>query len=104
MNRIEFEYTLRDLLDVPWLEVKSILPDDGRADGFTKSAAALDVSPVLLAKYAEAIDLALNAAVAKWSVPPEVERVTLYANQQYDYKVLMGGGDAGHAHARHEVR
>lgn len=94
MNRIEFENTLRDLLDVPWLDVKELLPDDGRADGYTKSAAALDVSPVLLAKYAEAIDVALNAAVAKWSVPPEVERITLFANQQYDYKVLMSGGDA----------
>lgn len=94
MNRVEFENTLRDLLDVPWIEVRELLPDDGRADGYTKTAAALDVSPVLLAKYAEAIDTALHAAVAKWSVPPEVERVTLYANQQYDYKVLMSGGDA----------
>ena len=94
MNRSEFENTLRDLLDVPWIEVREVLPDDGRADGFTKTAAALDVSPVLLAKYAEAIDTALHAAVAKWSVPPEVERLTLYANQQYDFKILMGGGDA----------
>lgn len=94
MNRTEFENTLQDLLDVPWIEVRELLPEDGRADGYTKTAAALDVSPVLLAKYAEAIDKALNAAVAKWSVPPEVERVTLYANQQYDYKVLMSGGDA----------
>ncbi|MBC7966933.1 MAG: DUF1592 domain-containing protein [Fuerstia sp.] len=94
MNRAEFENTLRDLLDVPWIEVQELLPEDGRADGYTKTAAALDISPVLLAKYGEAIDKALNAAVAKWSVPPEVERHTLYANQQYDYKVLMSGGDA----------
>lgn len=94
LNRSEFENTLRDLLDVPWLEVKELLPDDGRFEGYTKSAAALDVSPILLAKYAEAIEVALHAAVAKWAVPPEVERLTLYANQQYDYKVLMGGGDA----------
>lgn len=94
MNRAEFENTLRDLLDVPWIEVQELLPEDGRADGYTKTAAALDVSPVLLAKYGEAIDKALMAAVAKWSVPPEVERRTLYANHQYDYKVLMGGGDA----------
>lgn len=94
MNRAEFENTLRDLLDVPWIEVQELLPEDGRADGYTKTAAALDVSPVLLAKYSEAIDKALMAAVAKWSVPPEVERRTLYANHQYDYKVLMGGGDA----------
>ena len=94
MNRAEFENTLRDLLDVPWIEVQELLPEDGRADGYTKTAAALDVSPVLLAKYSEAIDKALMAAVAKWSVPPEVERRTLYANHQYDYKVLMSGGDA----------
>ncbi len=94
MNRAEFENTLRDLLDVPWIEVQELLPEDGRSDGYTKTAAALDVSPVLLAKYSEAIDKALMAAVAKWSVPPEVERRTLYANHQYDYKVLMGGGDA----------
>ncbi|MFN5184991.1 MAG: DUF1592 domain-containing protein [Planctomycetota bacterium] len=94
LNRSEFENTLRDLLDLPWLEVKDLLPDDGRFEGYTKSAAALDVSPVLLAKYAEAIEIALHTAVAKWAVPPEVQRITLYANQQYDYKVLMGGGDA----------
>lgn len=94
MNRLEFENTLRDLLDVPWIQVQELLPDDGRIDGYSKTAAALDVSPILLAKYGEAIDKALHAAVAKWSVPPEVERRTLYANQQYDYKVLMSGGDA----------
>ena len=94
MNRTEFENTLRDLLDVPWIEVRELLPEDGRADGYTKTADALDVSPVLLAKYGEAIDKALDAAVAKWSAPPEVERRTLYANQQYDYMVLMSGGDA----------
>ncbi len=94
LNRIEFENTLRDLLDLPWLEVKDLLPDDGRDHGYTKSAAALDVSPILLAKFGEAIDKALDSATAKWAVPPEAEHRTLYANQQYDYKVLMGGGDA----------
>ncbi len=93
LNRIEFENTLRDLLDLPWLQVKDLLPDDGRVGGYTKSAAALDVSPILLAKYAEAIDKALDAATAKYAVPPEVERRKMYANQQYDFKVLMGGGD-----------
>lgn len=94
LNRIEFENTLRDLLDLPWLQVKDLLPDDGRVGGYTKTAAALDVSPILLAKYGEAIDKALDAATAKYAVPPEVDRRTIYANQQYDYKVLMGGGDA----------
>ncbi len=94
LNRIEFENTLRDLLDLPWLEVKDLLPDDGRDQGYTKSAAALDVSPILMAKLGEAIDKALDAATAKWAVPPEAEHRILYANQQYDFKILMGGGDA----------
>lgn len=94
LNRVEFENTLRDLLELPGLQVKDLLPEDGRAGGFTKSAAALDVSPILLAKTAEAIDKALEAATAKFAVPPEVERRTMYANHQYDYMVLMGGGDA----------
>lgn len=94
LNRVEFENTLRDLLELPWLEVKDLLPDDGRDGGYTRSAAALDVAPIFLAKVGEAIDRALDAATAKYSVPPEVFREKLYANQQYDFKVLMGGGDA----------
>ena len=94
LNRVEFENTLRDLLDLPWLEVKDLLPDDGRDGGYTRSAAALDVSPIFLAKVGEAIDLALDAATAKYSIPPEIFREKLYANQQYDFKVLMSGGDA----------
>ncbi|MBA4190712.1 MAG: hypothetical protein C0467_22230 [Planctomycetaceae bacterium] len=94
LNRTEFENTLRDLLELPALQVKDLLPEDGRVGGYTKLAAALDVSPILLAKYSEAIDKALEAATAKYAVPPEVERRTLYANHQYDYKILMSGGDA----------
>lgn len=94
LNRTEFENTLRDLLDLPGLKIKDMLPDDGRAFGYDKSANALDISPILIEKYAEAIDQALNTATAGFSVPPELERRTMYANQQYDFKVLMSGGDA----------
>lgn len=94
LNRDEFEHTLRDLLDLPGLDVKDLLPEDGRANGYNKSAAALDIGPILLAKYLEAIDKALDVAVAKYSVPPEFERRTLYANHQYDFKILMSGGDS----------
>jgi hypothetical protein len=94
LNRVEFENTLRDLLDLPWLEVKDLLPEDGRDGGYTRSAAALDVSPIFLAKAGEAIERALDAATAQYSIPPEIFREKLYANQQYDFKILMGGGDA----------
>jgi hypothetical protein len=94
LNRVEFENTLRDLLDLPWLEVKDLLPEDGRDGGYNRSAAALDVSPIFLAKARDAIDRALDAATAKYSIPPELFREKLYANHQYDFKNLMRGGDA----------
>src|SRR5439155_5204788 len=46
MNRYEYENTLRDLLDAPWLEVREMLPEDGVAARFNKVGDALDVSHV----------------------------------------------------------
>lgn len=94
LTRTEYENTLRDLLHLPTLSVKDLLPDDGRYEGYDKAAQALDISPILMAKYAEAADAALQQAIAAWSVPPEVTRATMYGTEQYDYKVLMSNGDA----------
>src|SRR5690349_5055313 len=46
-----------------------MLPEDGQAFGFDKSASGLDLSYVQLAKYMEAADAALDAAIA-----PHAER------------------------------
>jgi len=54
LNRREYENTLRDLLDLPGLAIRDMLPEDGRAHGFDKSAAGLDVSPVHIAAYRSA--------------------------------------------------
>jgi hypothetical protein len=72
LNRTEYENTVRDLLGVPGLNVKDLLPEDGRAFGFDKSAAGLDLSHVHLAKYLEAADAALDAAVAPHAARPAV--------------------------------
>ena len=44
LNRYEYENTLRDLLDAPWLQIKDMLPEDGLAYRFNKVGEALDVS------------------------------------------------------------
>ena len=93
LNRMEYENTLRDLLDLPALNIKDLLPDDGRAYGYDRSAAALDVSPILLAKYAEAADTVLDQAIAPWSVPPVPFKSRMYAHQQYDFGVVIPTGD-----------
>jgi mono/diheme cytochrome c family protein len=70
LNRTEYEYTLRDLFGIPGLRVKDRLPEDGRAFGFDKSAAGLELSYVQLAKYMEAADVALDAAIAPHAARP----------------------------------
>jgi mono/diheme cytochrome c family protein len=64
LNRTEYENTLRDLFSLPGLQVRDILPEDGRFDGFDKASGALDVSAVHLRKYLEAADAVLDAAIA----------------------------------------
>ena len=82
LNRTEYENTLRDLFGLPGLKVKDLLPEDGRAFGFDKSAAGLDLSYVQLAKYMEAADVALDAAIA-----PHAARPALFKAH------IPGGGD-----------
>src|SRR5439155_9928980 len=52
------------------LNIKDMLPEDGRAFGFDKSAVGLDLSYVQLAKYMEAADAALDAAIAPHAARP----------------------------------
>jgi hypothetical protein len=43
LNAYEYENALRDLLNVPWVQVKSKLPQDGEAWRYNKVGTALDV-------------------------------------------------------------
>lgn len=44
LNRYEFENSLRDLLDAPWLQLRDGLPEDGLVQRLNKSGPALDLS------------------------------------------------------------
>jgi mono/diheme cytochrome c family protein len=68
LNRVEYENTLRDLFAVD-VDIREMLPEDAIALGFDNVGAALNVSPMLMERYLEAIDAVLNAAVAQ---PPAV--------------------------------
>ncbi len=71
MNRTEYEHALRDLLALPLLRVKELLPEDGQQFGFDKVAGALDISHVQMTKYLQAADAALRQAVVKAAARPE---------------------------------
>ncbi len=71
LNRVEYENTLRDLLKLPALAVKDLLPADGEAFGFAKASRALDFSHVQMSRFMEAADVALRAAMAPtFEAPP----------------------------------
>jgi Protein of unknown function (DUF1587)/Planctomycete cytochrome C len=76
LNRVEYQNTIRDLLGVEE-EVADLLPEDASVMGFDNISAALNVSTVLMERYLEAAEAALDAALPtgprpetrSWSVP-----------------------------------
>ena len=82
LNAYEYENGLRDLLDVPWVQIKSKLPQDGEAWRFNKIGAALDVSYVQLARYMSSADYAMREAMAAKLVQPPTNTTRIYARQE----------------------
>ncbi|QEF96891.1 Planctomycete cytochrome C [Stieleria maiorica] len=79
LSRVEFANSLKDILDLPYLEVEEMLPPDSLAHGYSKSAMALDFSHVMVTRYMEAADEALWQALASHveSYPSEIIRAEL---------------------------
>lgn len=94
LNRGEYENALRDLLVLPGLSIKDLLPEDGRASGFTKVGSSLDLSHVQLAKYMEAADAALDLAVATYPEKPALFKKRFFPGDQYDFKITLLQGDS----------
>ena len=93
LTRIEYENTVRDLLDLPGIALQGELPADGSAHGFDTNADALDISHVNLARYIEAADRTLEMAVATRPGPPSVtrQRISLANPAGFVAHVLMHG-------------
>jgi len=77
LNRIEYNNTIRDLLDVD-VDLVDLLPEDGKFQGFDNVDRALDLSSALLERYLEATEVALDAAL-RFGPRPEMikKRVNL---------------------------
>jgi len=91
MNRVEYETTLRDLLDLPLLRIKESLPEDGKEHGFKKVAGALDVSFVQMRKYMEVADKALDEALVELPEKPQTETWRQPAAMQWTARKAIGG-------------
>ncbi len=70
LSRVEFEWSVRDLLGMPALSLKDSLPEDGKSHGFDRLAHALDFSSIHLEAYLAAVDKALDAALCPLTEKP----------------------------------
>ncbi|MDB5340062.1 MAG: hypothetical protein JWN70_5681 [Planctomycetaceae bacterium] len=88
LNRFEYENTVRDLLAVD-VKLADLLPEDTLASGFDNIGEALTVSSVLVERYLEAADAALDAALVQGPRPATQRvKVTLVRHPD-DYRLKL---------------
>ncbi|MEY3853102.1 MAG: hypothetical protein RI910_2082 [Verrucomicrobiota bacterium] len=71
LNRDEYEQNLRDLLGLPDLDIRDILPADREGHHFNKTSATLDMSRVQLTAYLDAAETALRQAMSAGATAPK---------------------------------
>ena len=91
LTRAEYENTVRDLFDLPGIQLQNNLPVDGMAHGFDKNSEALDISHVNMAKYAEAAEQALDMAIATRPEPPPVTKMHMFLARHVGTSLRAGG-------------
>ena len=85
LNRYEYENTVRDLLQSPWLPLRDALPEDGLAYRYNKIGDALDISHVQMARYLATADTALRGAMVPQADRPKPSVVRYYTRDQRSY-------------------
>ena len=93
LNRIEFEQNLRDLLALPHLDIRDMLPADRDSHHFDKVASTLDISHVQLTAYLDAVETALRQAVVTSTAPP-VSKKTRVVGRKLGPRGSVGGAQS----------
>lgn len=70
LNRDEYEQNLRDVLQLPKLDIRDMLPEDREGHHFNKATETLDMSRVQLTAYLDAAEAALREAMVTDATPP----------------------------------
>ncbi len=83
LNRAEYESTLRDIFQAPYLRVQVQLPEDGEAFRFNKVSTALDVSYVHMARYMSAADTAMRQVMNVAFQRPKPAKMRYYARDVF---------------------
>jgi mono/diheme cytochrome c family protein len=91
LNRVQYENTVRNLLDID-LELQDRLPPDTRAFGFDNVGVALRLSSAQLEAYLDAADAALDAAIVNRARPPLVKQRMSGLEALTQYSIRQQGG------------
>lgn len=94
LNRTEYENALRDLLALPLLQVREMLPEDGIQHGFDKVPSALELSHVQISRYLKAADKALRQAIIGDGAKPESKVWRQTASEQGTVKSAIATHNA----------
>lgn len=94
LTRDEYEQNLRDMLKMPHLDIRDMLPPDREQHHCNRVARALDVSHIQLASYLEAADAALRQAVASGTAPRKAVTTFLPATRMFQEASTFGGREA----------
>ena len=95
LNRTEYENTLRDLFQAPYLLVQDQLPQDGLAESYNKLSRALDVSYVHMQKYMEAAEYAIKQVMTARFVQPESKVTRYWARNNFNFTNQDGNPNRG---------
>ena len=94
LNRDEYEQNLRDILHLPHLDIRDMLPEDREGHRFNKAAETLDMSRVQLTAYLDAAESALRQAIATTPEPPPLTKFRAIGGALIYENVTFGGREA----------
>lgn len=94
LNRDEFEQNLRDLLLLPDLNIRDMLPEDRVGHHFNKTTSMLDLSRVQLIAFLDATESALSQATAGGMAPLPTSKYRFMATQMFQEAETFGNREA----------
>ena len=94
LNRDEYEQNLRDVLALPNLDIRDMLPEDREGHHFNKTTEVLDISRVQLTAYLDAAEAALREAMASGAAPPPVMKFRAVGTSLFPENSTFGEREA----------
>jgi hypothetical protein len=94
LNRDEYEQNLRDLLHLPDLDIRDILPADREGHHFNKTSATLDMSRVQLTAYLDAAETALRQAMSTGGPAPKPQTYRIVGTGLFPENDTFGNKEA----------